>query len=392
MSGLTPLSGEVARKPPARQGAGPVAIFLLTAAHGVNTMRALSLPLVAVLALGCERSAVNATDAITVKGTLQDAAGAPKAGATVKLYRGPPRTSGGLCPLLTGTPWKTQTSAADGSYSFLFTGRDSQTDDIFGYGEGGDLARCFRLASEGAAEASVSADFTVQLTTVEAPLLRDYDAALAVASGAGTAEFSWSAPSAGAAPLSYVLNVSTESGESLWSAASSGGTTSASLPDYAFEGLASTARLVARTEERVSGTIWPVRLESASLAVAARGAAPLSRGAACDLASPCPLTDGSFKPVTVDREAVTITLPNPLPLKHLVVRGLVGTGDRLVAESSVDGTTFTSLADVSYAGSLHDFEAASVQAVRAVRLKLVKTSSSNSTPRISFLAELSIFP
>lgn len=355
-------------------------------------MRVLSLPLVAVLALGCERSAVNATDNITVKGTLQDAAGAAKAGATVKLYRGPPRVSGGTCPLLTGTPWKTQTSAADGSYSFLFTGKDSQTDDMFGYAEGGDLARCFRVASEGAAEASVSADFTVQLTMVDAPLLRDYDASLAVASGAGTADFSWRAPSAGAAPLSYVLNVSTESGESNWSAATSGGTTNKSLPDYAFEGLASKAQLVARTEERVSGTIWPVRLESASLSVAARGAAPLSRGAGCDLASPCPLTDGSFKAVTVDREAVTITLPNPLPLKHLVVRGLLGTGDRFVAEISADGTTFTGLSDVDYSGGLHDFEATTVQAVRAVRLKLVKTSSSNSTPKISYLAEVSIFP
>jgi hypothetical protein len=359
-------------------------------------MRISKLPFVAlaVLALGCERSAVNPTDAITLKGTLQDSAGAPRGMATVKLHRGPPRVSGGTCPLLLGTPWKTAISGADGAYSFGFSGKETQTDDLLGSSEGGDLARCFRVVSESANEAAVSADFTVQVTTVEAPTLRDYDAALAVAGVTGSADFTWTAPASGARPESYALVLNTETGDGLWSKGTSGGTTNVSVPDYLFEGQASKAQLTARSEERVSGSIWPIRLESAVIAVAARGAPPLSRGAPCDLAAtPCALTDGSFKSAAVEQEAVTVTFGAPLALKRVILRGLSGTGDRLVVETSVDGTTFTGLSDLAYSGGFHDLESPSVLTVKAVKVKLVKTSSSSTTEaKISKLAELSVVP
>jgi hypothetical protein len=75
------------------------------------------------------------------------------------------------------------------------------------------------------------------------------------------------------------------------------------------------------------------------------------------------------------------------------LRGLSGTGDRLVVETSVDGTTFTGLSDLAYSGGFHDLESPSVLTVKAVKVKLVKTSSSSTTEaKISKLAELSVVP
>ena len=124
------------------------------------------------------------------------------------------------------------------------------------------------------------------------------------------------------------------------------------------------------------------------------GIAPLSRGGTCDLtASPCPLTDGGFKPATVDKEAVVVTFATPLSLKRVLLRGLSGSGDRLVVETSTDGTTYTSLADLAYAGGFHDLESPSVVTAKSVRVKLVKTSSSSGgAAKISQLAEVSVVP
>jgi hypothetical protein len=392
---MTSMSGFEVCKPACGKAVPGLAKLLLSRAteSGVHMRSAkLSLMAVAVLAVGCERSAVNPEDAITVQGTLQDAAGMPRASANAKLYRGPPRVSGGTCPLLLGSPWKQAITGADGKYSFTFTGKDSQTGDVLGTSEGGNLARCFRVQSEAANQASVSADFTVQLTAVDAPVLRDYDAQLTV-SGAASADFTWVAPAAGSKPESYALTLDTETGDPLWSKSASGGATNASVPDYVFEGLASKAQLVARGEERASGSIWPTRLESAVLSVAARGIAPLSRGGSCDLtAAPCPLTDGSFKPVTVDKDAVVVTFVAPLSLKRVLLRGLSGSGDRLVVETSTDGATYTSLADLAYASGFHDLESPSVLTAKSVRIKLVKHASSSGEAKISQLAEVSVVP
>lgn len=347
---------------------------------------------VAAASAGCERSAVNPTDAISVQGYLQDPGGAPRVAAAVKLFRGPPRIDGAVCPLLLGSAWKTATTASDGAFKFDFTGKDSQTSDVLGTSEGGDLARCFRLESTFGGDGSTSADFTVQVTAIQAPALRDYDAALSVSGAAGKADFSWTAP-AGAAAKSFALSIETETGEPLWSATSSGGTTTASVPDYGFEGLASRAQVTASSEEKSSGTIWPLRASSERLAVAARGVAPLSRGGTCDLsATPCPLTDGRFQPTSVDKDAVTVTFPAALPLGRVVLRGLSGSGDRLVVEVSGDGTAFGALADVAYRSGLHDLPASAPTSAKAVRVKLSKTSSSGAVAKISALAELSVFP
>jgi hypothetical protein len=228
---------------------------------------------------------------------------------------------------------------------------------------------------------------------VDAPTLRDYDASLAVAGATGNADFSWAAPASGGSPSGYALALTTDTGEPLWSVSTSGSTTTASIPDYLFEGSASRAQVSARSEQRTSGTIWPITVRSGLLTVAARGATPLSRGATCDLTTtPCPLTDGKFTNSSVDRESVTLTFGTPLAAKRVVLRGLsASSADRVLIEISTDGTTFTSFIDSTYKAGSSDNEAATLEAaVKALRIKAVKTSSGSGTPKIVSLAEVSV--
>jgi hypothetical protein len=351
-------------------------------------MRILSALVVVMLAAGCgPASHVDSNATVSVSGVTQRQNGGGDTAAKVQLIRHPDAlqaigdafeivgTLGLAC--LTGndslcSPYAQATAGTDGSYTFgPFRGADTQ-------GSTGE-ALLFSAWLSGppptapaTAPAGVDADFYIQKTQVTVPPLRLWETAGTEDDTSGAPSFSWPslATSIGSAADDYRLQITTAKGQIIWSAATSGASTQATIDPRVTQDLSGNWAVWAHRKIPGDGTDFDLTWYSPSMAYSSHGRLPLSRGKDCWLQgpsgpvkqSPCPLTDGdlgtSLQPLPAPQcpsgqsctpppqnNWVYVDLGAATTVSALVLYDVAfGSSSSAMVEGSLDGSIWTPLA------------------------------------------------
>lgn len=326
---------------------------------------------------GCTVSKVDSAAAVSLTGTVQDAAGNPVPGARVSMLK-----EADLGEFLTGATFalstlglaclvqhppafcaraRTATSDASGHFTFHLKGSDTQ-------GSVGN-ADNFDLAAAG-----TTVRFRVQQAALQIPPLRTWGASLDVTPAAGSSPIRVSRPSLpaayGASP-SYTLTFGDAGTQRpVWSVSPDPPATT--VDPRVLEDRTGTLAVDARTTMAGPGTSFTFTYRSQQVPFAGQGPPP-SRGDACVAGAtgqpatalvPCRLTDGdlftnvslgSAGPTPVVHSSAAVDLGAVRPVSLVVVRGgstplqVQGSADAITWRTL--GTTAGSPAAVSPAGA-----------------------------------------
>jgi hypothetical protein len=352
-------------------------------------MRTLSALVFVTMVSGCfgPASHVDSNATLSVAGVAQRQNGAGDTGANVQLIRHPDALQAvGDAVTIIGTlglacisgndslchPYAQATAAADGSYTFgAIRGADTQ-------GSVGE-ALLFSTWVSGpppsataTAPAGVDADFYIQKTQVTVPPLRLWEAAGSEDDASGSPAFSWPPleSSIGSVADDYRLQVTTATGQIIWSAATSGSSTQVSIDPRVTQDFSGNWTTWAHRKIAGDGTDFDLTWYSPSAAYVTRGRIPLSRGKDCWLQgatgpvkqSPCPLTDGdlatSLQPLPTPQcpsgqsctppqqnNWISVDLGTATTVSALVLYDVAfGSSSSAVVEGSLDGTSWRPLA------------------------------------------------
>jgi hypothetical protein len=333
-------------------------------------MRRLLAALVLALTLAaCETSNLDSAAAVSVSGRLLRADGNPAGGVTVGFERD--RSLGDLVagtvlvPLTLftacladpppevcrGRSVRRTTTAADGSYSFQLTGKDTQS--FFGNALTMTVSAELPPAAGEVAGPSVAADFKVQATNLRLPDLVAWQPRVTVAPG----RVAWE-PLAGGSG-SYQVGVEDAGGNAVWGFP-------ATRPEVSFdarilEDTTGSIAVSARSSATAEGTTVGVVRRSGRVGYRSTAGAPVSRGRPCTQSagpSParCTLTDGDFAnrlpapatSTTVPPAQAGATIPSPPPAMATIDLGqprnvslVVVRGCSCAVEGSTDGQAWT---------------------------------------------------
>jgi hypothetical protein len=335
----------------------------MTARHpAVRLLLALGL---AAVTVGCfEPSRVDPDAPVTITGAVRGPDGSPLAGRPVRLGGGLGPDEAAFAVLTLGLACTTgvctgevadTSTAADGTYRFDLTGRDTQS--TFG----GAVSQLLSVsAAPGPAHVSgpaASARFQVQVADVRLPVLDLVDPGLVV-EGAGDVVARWSTPR----PGPYELTFEEAAPAPVWRVTTGSG--AATVDPRVLEDSSGRVVVSAGSTDHVEGSDVELRWRSPGVAYAAGAGPPPSRGQACravdDRGSPappagaCPVTDGDLtttgpvpvpcpppatgQPATCPRAvAVQVDVPPSLPAELVVVRGCEG---GCAVEVSEDGSSY----------------------------------------------------
>ncbi|MFT3839305.1 MAG: hypothetical protein QM723_20145 [Myxococcaceae bacterium] len=340
---------------------------------------------VVVVTSGCIETTLNPSDKVSVTGKALNQDKTAIANTELKLTR----ASNSACLLMESFS-KPKTDGS-GGYSLELTGADTQN---------GNLARCFTLAvpqQQNGANASVN--FLMQVTKVDVPDVQVWNGApkaTATATGAQL-EFTDLASTHNINGSTFIAIVKNADGE-IWEksdAASPVAFSDAALEDFTATAYATTSHTV-----KGSGTTFTQTFQSDSVSVPSHNKVPASRGATCAYTNApalCPLTDGKVTPVVFQTSQgqsvsqITLTLPAAKMLKTAVLRNLSVLGAAsLELGTSVDGVTFTKVADVQVLGRYQELSLSPGSAA-VTQIRLTGTASSGQTLQITGLDELSLF-
>lgn len=328
-----------------------------------------------LLATSCTTSRLSQDEPVRITGTLLDERGQPSAGGRVVLVKEADlgeallgftlaaSTLGLVCladpPPTICARARRATTAADGTFAFQLTGRDTQ-------GSVGN-ASTFHISAVSApgpgdtAGPMVTARFQVQTTSLALPALRFWRPRVVVA--AGRAE--WTPLGAEYGPVAgYTASwAGAEPARPVWSA---DGPSPLTVDQRVLEDSRGSVAVDARMDRDAPGTSVRVTARSPQVPYASVAGAPPSRGAPClsytgpDVAgvalSPCPVTDGDFGSTLAPapqgtaeaRSGVAVDLGRARAVSLVVVRGCPGD---CAVESSVDGRSWRILATRSGAGT-----------------------------------------
>jgi hypothetical protein len=331
----------------------------------------LALVAAAFAAAGCvESSRVDPDAPVAISGAARTPDGSPLAGRPVRLGGGVGTDEGVLAVLTLGLACTSgactgrvaeTTTAADGTYRFDLTGRDTQS--MFGQA----LSQLVSVsAGPGPGQVSgpsASARFRVQTGDVRLPELTLVDPGLSL-EGAGDVVARWSTPR----PGPYEVTFEEATPVPVWRVTA--GAAPAAVDPRVLEDSRGRVVVSAGSADRVEGSDVELRWRSPGVGYAAGAGPPPSRGAACravdeagatrPLPAACPVTDGDLAtdqgvlaacpqgsgpaqacapPVAVD-----VVLKAALPAELVVVRGCEG---GCTVEVSADGTAFRPAGAVS---------------------------------------------
>jgi hypothetical protein len=340
---------------------------------------------VVITTSGCIETALNPSDKVSVTGKALNQDKSPIANTALALTR----SSNSACILMEN--FQQPKTDGSGAWSVALTGADTQT---------GDIARCFTLAvPQQQSGANASVNFLMQVTAVAVPDLQVWNGAPKATQTALGAQLEWT-------DLSTTHGINNSSFSAIVKGADGvawqkDGATSpvafsdAVLEDFTATGLATTANTV-----KGSGTTFTQTFQSDTVAIPSRDVKPVSRGASCtytDAPAACPLTDGKLAPVVFQTtqghsvSEITITFASPKIVTTAVLRNLQVMGAAsLELGTSVDGTTFTKVADVALLQRYQELSlTGGTAAVTAIKLK--GTANSGQTLQFTGLDELSVF-
>jgi hypothetical protein len=349
----------------------------------LSRMRVVVGGLLAVAALGCERSELNPTDTVLVSGSARAADGSALANVKLLIHRGSNSACGGL------ELYREVTTDEGGDWSFTILGADTQN---------GSFARCFelRLALPGA-EAAVHTKFVIQRTRIEVPELRLWSGGLTVEGSGADRTLAWESLAASHGIVtSELLSLEAATGTA-WQTpvtASPLALTASLLED--FTGLK--VQLAAEHRSDPAGTKFDTRWVTDALAVAPGTALPVSRGARCQLGTrlydaDCPFTDGKLAEVEGGSAAdLRVNLISSTKLRTAVVRGLrYNVGATVVFEGSADGgINWLRLAELSGAAAQYAEVALAATPTPLIAFRL--RVEGDGGPKLLALRELSLFP
>jgi hypothetical protein len=380
-------------------------------------MRTLSPLVVAMLAAGCgPASQVDSDATLTVGGVAQREGGSGDAAAKVQLIRHPDAlqslgdavaiigTAGLAC--LSGNvslchAYAQATTTTDGEYTFApIRGADTQ----------GSIGQALLFSAwlsgpppsaPATAPAGVNADFYIQRTQVAVPPLRLWETAGSEDDANGAPSFSWPSlqSSLGSVADDYRLQITTTTGQVIWSAATQGSSTQVGIDPRVTQDFAGNWAVWAHRKIAGDGTDFDITWYSPSAAYASHGHTPVSRGKDCWLQgasgpvkqSPCPLTDGDFatslQPLPAaqcpsgqtctpppQNNWVYVDLGAATTVSALVLYDVAfGSSSFAMVEGSLDGTAWTSM---SAPISNRRYQVVTLSATtRYVRFRLVDTSA-----------------
>lgn len=307
-------------------------------------MRALLVAiLISTACVACTASKVDSNAAVTVHGTVQGADGQPKGGAPVVLAKEADigdallgtfligATIGTICladpPPTICARAKRTTTAADGTYSFHLTGKDTQG----GVGQ----ASSFQISTGvGSGGASVSARFQIQKTDLALPVMKLWEPTVQVTVNPRTARANW-APRETAADEQVVFT-DPISGATVWAADGRG---TATFDARVLEDAKGNAAVESTGNADAGGTSYRYTYRSAPVPFTGSTGPPPSRGFACS-PQPCSLTDGKYgTPATLPASAqeAIVTLDKSRPVELIVVRGCPGDCQ---VETSIDAQSW----------------------------------------------------
>ena len=363
--------------------------------------------LVAGVLAGCTASKLDRSAAVSLTGTVVDAAGAPLAGTRVVLLKEADLgevfaslvttlgTLGLAClaPQLPSFCSGVRRTTTDGSGAFSFQLKGSDTQGSVGNADSFDLAA-----------AGTNVRFRIQRTSLAIPTLRVWNGAVSVSgssSGALQVRRADLPASYGGSPSYSVTFRDGVSQQAVWSVSPAASTVAVDarvLEDHS--GLVSAE---ARVRQPGPDTNFDVTYRSQTVPFTGPGAPP-SRHAPCSVSGagqaprplqPCGLTDGAlFTPAPLGSEVacsgcsppvlnvVTLDLGSVRPASFVVVRGAAG--GPLAVDGSADGSAWVSLGTAT--GALSTLAPPGAPRVRFVRLR---TSSSLA---IGGLDEVSVWP
>lgn len=317
---------------------------------------------VAVLAVvpGCEFSRVNPQAVVQVSGHARDATGAPLAGVTVRLFKEADigeallgvifaiGTLGAVC-LLPAPPAvchqaRTTTAGADGSFTFVLRGSDTQ--GLIGTVSTLDVV----VADPGHGDHAATTTLSVKARTasIALPDARLWQPPIHLAEGGGHLAVDWSGPPAG---YGAVHDVSVQLLDSagrgvLWSQPATG--PRAAIDARVFEDVPVQAAVqaVASLDGQTRAAYLSPRLDARPVAGAPPSRhRPCSAVVATTLAAvpqpTCAITDGDLvapahlsAPAAEVVTGAVVDLSGPRAVSLVVARGLAGT---FVVETSTDG-------------------------------------------------------
>ena len=328
-------------------------------------MRRALLALALVSLVGCEASNLERAASVVVSGRVLRADGSPAGGVPVALEREPsvgetltgllavPLTLFTACladpppTLCRGRSIKRATTAADGTYSFDLTGRETQT--LFGNTVSFSLTTEVTPVAGELSGAAVTAGFRIQTENLRLPDLQVWQPAVSVTAG-GVA---WR-PAAPGGGESQVV-VEDAAGQPVWSF--DGTRSEVAFDPRILEDTAGGVAVTSRLRTTAEGTTVTVLRRSGRVAYRSAAGPPASRGRHCTRGpaatpvAPCPLTDGDLAnrlpgapgatsttaPSTV-QDAVTVDLGRAAEVSLVVVRGCA-----CQVERSTDGQAWTAI-------------------------------------------------
>jgi len=289
----------------------------------------------AALGTGCTTSGLRATDVVTVHGILQAEDGGPIGGRTIFLRKAlsadelqgrmqQELSSVQLACVADHAPGACRrahyahlvTSGADGSFTLVLTGQDTQS-------ALGLVASRIQVAASGPVPSggfsgpATSAALRIQVTDLHLPILRLWGAVPDIQPAPEGARVSWPALPAefGASP-NYRVLFDDGAGGLVWDSGPLAGRTSYTVDARVLEDADGGVSVVATTDGSVVGSGVSLAYRTGRRHVKGSAGSPPSRGRPCTVTSgvgqvtsqtPCGLTDGRF-----DRPAlVTAAAPGP---------------------------------------------------------------------------------